>query len=1069
MSTDTLCIHLFGSFHLLYGDQPIAGFDQARLQQLLAYLLLHRASPVSRQQLAFLFWTDSTEEQARTNLRNLWHRLRRNLPEADRFLTTDELTIQWREDAPWRLDVAEFEAHLAGARAAVQAADQISCLEQAVALYGGELLPGCYSDWLLSERERLAQAYGRALEQLASLYESCRDYPAAIGHVQALLRHDPLHEPAYAQLMRLHALNDDRAAALHTYHTCVTVLSRELDAEPSRSTRELYEQLLNATAPLVTLPQVEASIPLVGREAEWQTLQHAWRKAAARPQLVLISGEIGIGKTRLAEAMVEWLSRQGVPALIARCYATKGELAYAPIVTWLQARPRPNLATPWLRELARFLPEILVEHPDLPPPGPLSENWQRLRLFEALARALLSGNRAILLFLDDLQWSDRDTLDWLNFLLTWHGEQSTRTHVMIITTVRSESDAAATGLEAWKAGLLNTGQLVEIELGPLDQEATLTLAERVAGKSFDQALGSLLFQGSEGHPLFIVEMARAGFGRDIPAPARHAAAMLAIPTTLPVRVRQVIQARLAQLSVPAREMIELASVIGRAFTYAALAHTSDLSESLLIGCLDECWRKRIIREQGTDAYDFSHDKLREVAYNSLSHTRRRWLHGRVAQALETVHAGDLDAVAGIIAGHYEAAGIPTQAITYYDRAARAARHIYAHSDALIALEKALVLLDSLPAASRGNLTTHLYEQMGDLYEFLAHHAPARDAYNAAQPCVAEADTVARARLLRKIGKTLENERIGYTQVATHYDAAEALLGTPDAHANAAWWEEWCQVQLDYLILLYWWGQPDNMAERLARVRPLIEGHGTPVQRAALFGNMSRRLNQSNRYAPSDTALGYAQAALDALPASASPELRAPYQFAVGFNLLWHGDLAEAEVALQAALDMTELTGDVTLQARCLAYCAVVYRRQGRATEVEAIARRGLAVAESAGMLDYVGACRANLAWVAWQHGELASAEQLAQAALEAWRSYTAPYPLSWQALWPLTGIALAQGRLAEAYDYARQLCESNQQVLPATLEDPLMAAHAAYDAGWPEEARAFLSRALDLAQQLHFF
>ena len=118
------------------------------------------------------------------------------------------------------------------------------------------------------------------------------------------------------------------------------------------------------------------------------------------------------------------------------------------------------------------------------------------------------------------------------------------------------------------------------------------------------------------------------------------------------------------------------------------------------------------------------------------------------------------------------------------------------------------------------------------------------------------------------------------------------------------------------------------------------------------------------------------------------------------------------------------------------------------------------------MLDYVGACRAGLAGrVAARR--IASAEELA-AALEAWRLYTAPYPLRWQALWPLTGIALAQNRLAEASDCARQLCEPNQQVLPATLEDPLMAALAAWDAGQPDEARTFLSRALDLAQQLHF-
>ena len=111
-------------------------------------------------------------------------------------------------------------------------------------------------------------------------------------------------------------------------------------------------------------------------------------------------------------------------------------------------------------------------------------------------------------------------------------------------------------------------------------------------------------------------------------------------------------------------------MVGRAFTYGVLAHATDLSEDLLVGSLDECWRKRIIREQGDDAYDFSHDKLREAAYAGLSRTRRRWLHGRVAQALEWIHTADLERGAGVIAAHFEAAGQPAPAIADYGRGGR---------------------------------------------------------------------------------------------------------------------------------------------------------------------------------------------------------------------------------------------------------------------------------------------------------------------------------------------------------------------------------------------------------------
>ncbi len=569
--------------------------------------------------------------------------MRRTLPDADRYLTADELAIQWRGDAPFWLDVAEFENHLKLAGTAVGGDLQLQHLEQAVAIYGGELLPGCYSDWLLAERDRLAEAYGRALEQLVALFEGRRDYRQAIGHAQALLRHDPLHEPGYAHLMRLHALNDDRAAALHVYHTCVTMLRRELDVEPSQATRELYERLLKVKSLPAAPAQAEAA-PLTGRDAEWAWLQRTWREAAQRPRLALISGEAGIGKTRLAEALVEWVGRQGIPALTARCYGAGGELAYAPIVTWLRSHPRPPMADPWLRELARLLPEILIERPKLAPPEPLVESWQRLRLFEALSQALLTGHSAILLFIDDLQWCDRDTLDWLCFLLTTQGRQGANRRLLLIATIRSEDSQEQSAVAEWKAGLARTDQLGEIELGPLSPEAALVLADHIAGRPFDRTLGPLLYQGTEGHPLFIVEMVRAGFARTAPPSAHdratHASAMLHAPAALPVRVRQVLEARLAQLSTPAHNMIELAAVIGRAFTYDVLAAASDLSEDALVGVLDECWRRRIIREQGENAYDFSHDKLREVAYAGLSRARRRWLHGQVASALTDVHAAD---------------------------------------------------------------------------------------------------------------------------------------------------------------------------------------------------------------------------------------------------------------------------------------------------------------------------------------------------------------------------------------------------------------------------------------------
>ena len=713
-SSKTLHIHLLGDFRLVYGDEAVTKVNTPRLQSLLAYLVLHRDAPQSRRHMAFLLWLDSTEAQALTNLRNLLHLLRRALPDADRFLQVDAQTLQWRPDGPFALDVAGFESALAQAGWAEQAGDNAAlrtALEEAVDLYQGDLLPSCYDDWIRPERERLQQAFIEALEQLIHLLEEQRDYRTAIGHTQRLLRHDPLHEVAYRHLMRLHALTGDRASALRAYHTCATVLQRELGMEPSPATREAYERLVQADglpAPAPTRPAELAAVsPLVGRDQEWARLQRAWRAAAAGgaeaaggPHFVLVTGETGVGKTRLAEELMQWAKRQGIATAAARCYAAEGELVYAPVAAWLRARPLPRLATVWRSEISRLLPELLVEQPDLPRPGPLAEAWQRQRFFQALARAILGGGQPLLLLIDALQWCDRETLEWLRYLLRFDPQA----RLLVVGTCRLEETGEDHPMAPLLQALRHGGQLTEVELGPLDEAGTAALAAKVAGQELLPDLTACMYRETEGNPLFVVETVRMGLlaGADEPgggdgetADNKHPGAVC-LPRPLPSRMQAAIEARLAQLSAPAHELVELAATVGRQFNFAVLARASDLDEGTLVRALDELWQRRIVREQGADAYDFSHDKLREVAYAGLSGARQRWLHRRVAQALEEAYAGDLDPVSAQVAAHYERAGQPKQAIPYYQRAAEVARRIYGNEAAIPYSEQAQALIETDP-------------------------------------------------------------------------------------------------------------------------------------------------------------------------------------------------------------------------------------------------------------------------------------------------------------------------------------------------------------------------------------
>ncbi len=287
--TSQLHIQLLGDFRLTYDDAPITTINTARLQALLAYLVLHRDAQLLRQHLAFLFWPDSPEDQARTNLRKLYYLLRNALPEADRFLSADAKSLRWRPDAPFTLDVADFENGVAQAESA-------DALQAALALYQGDLLPSCYDDWIVPVRERLRQTCIAALERLTQLFERRRDCRTAIRCAQLLLQYDPLNEASYRCLIRLHIINGDRAEAMRVYRTCVEVLRRELDAEPSPATREVYERALHTGAFDARLPAQPT--PFIGRELELAEIARRLTDPVCR--LLTLVGLGGIGKSRLA-------------------------------------------------------------------------------------------------------------------------------------------------------------------------------------------------------------------------------------------------------------------------------------------------------------------------------------------------------------------------------------------------------------------------------------------------------------------------------------------------------------------------------------------------------------------------------------------------------------------------------------------------------------------------------------------------------------------------------------------------------------------------------------------------
>lgn len=789
MPAARLQIHLFGPFRLLRDNQLVAGFDQPRLQHLLAYLALHRDAPISRLQLAFCFWPDTTDQQALKNLRTLLARLRQALPDADDFLSITPQTLQWRPDAPVGLDVAEFEAALARAEVG-EPANAPGALAAAVAAYTGELLPDCYDDWSLPLRQQMRQAYGKALERLVLALEEQRDYSRALPYAQHLVRHDPLHEAAYRHLIRLHLAQGNRAEAQRVYHACEAMLQQEFGIAPGRATRRLYERLLALEDAVVRAGSASeakarpADLPLVGRTTEWARMVALWQAAAhGRAQLVLLAGEAGIGKTRLAEELYDWVSRQGGATAAAACYPAGATLAYAAVAEWLSDPAlKPRLAAlddVWLSEVTRILPALRVEHPRLTPPGPLTEAWQRTRLFAALARAVLGAEsdrgEPLLLFLDDLQWADRETLDWLVYLLHHHPGAA----LLIVGTVRQHEVGVDHPWTAARLALTRAGLLAEIALAPLDAAETARLAASVAGRALDADEASQIYRDTEGHPLFVVEVVRAreeGGLLAAGATAHASASFRPASPILPPKVRAVIRWRLAALSPEAHALVQAAAVIGRKFSFAVLARAGAQEEAAVVQCLDELWQRQLVRALGTGAYDFSHEGIRAVVYQDISPARRCALHLAVAQALEALHGNDPDAYRSQIARHYELAGQPRAAIASYRRAAAWAQRIYANAEAL-QLYQHLLESEIGISLSAGERCEVMLAQ-AEVWKMTGYWARAHK-INRAVLVAAEAS--GDARLLTQAQRALAD----VLRLLGYYDEALAWLATAEAGFKAA--------------------------------------------------------------------------------------------------------------------------------------------------------------------------------------------------------------------------------------------------------------------------------------------
>ncbi|HSQ39601.1 MAG TPA: AAA family ATPase, partial [Anaerolineales bacterium] len=484
-----------------------------------------------REKLETIFWPESEARQARSSLRTTLLRIKDALKGLEEPLRMEGDRVAFNASSVSFLDL-EFVTR---AVTDTQPIHQISPptvaqLQNAVEAARGPFLEAfslpdtpAFNDWVVIQRNVFGGRLNRIHDRLSNHQLETHLIHPAIETVNHWLVLDRLNESAYQRLMRLHFLNGDRSAALQAYETCRELLDKELGVEPSSETEEVLAYIRSSEAPDSLLENQAVAreeafhIPFVGRSTEYQSLAQTFRLAQkGKPQVAVVSGESGMGKTRLADEFLKWAGTQGADLLRGRAYETSGGLPYQPIIDALRERlerenaPEDLLDDAWLAELTRILPELRERYPDLQAVSG-DEATARSRLFEAIARlgTSLSARNPLILLMDDLQWADAGTLELLHYLArSWRASHS---RILLLILMREELLAHGTGLRDWMSGLTRDLPVTRLSLSPVQASDIQELVQSLTGGNVEGVadLSAWLTAETSGQPFFVVETVSA--------------------------------------------------------------------------------------------------------------------------------------------------------------------------------------------------------------------------------------------------------------------------------------------------------------------------------------------------------------------------------------------------------------------------------------------------------------------------------------------------------------------------------------------------------------------------------
>jgi DNA-binding SARP family transcriptional activator len=682
------------------GVQVAGALRGQQVPLLFAYLVLGRGRSIGRDELIEATWPEQRPRSEDAALRTLLSRLRSALGPS--ILSGREgLSLSLPEPA-W-IDVEAAARGVDRARAALERGDARGAWALAqvpLNIAGRGLLPGAHAPWLEAHRTELHDLLLRALEVIgaAGLRLGGSQLASAERAARSLIDAEPYRESGYALLMQALAAQGNLAEALRSFERLRTLLMDELGTVPSRETLAQHAKLLQAgdvappagprqEAAAIELPaelRARAVGPILGRDDELAQLDRLWSPDPVS-EVVLLAGEPGIGKTRLAAETSRRAHDSGAIVLGGR----SAEETLAPYEPFLQALQHYVASAPIERlrvqarehgaEVSRLVPELRRRAPDLPLPAEGDPATERYRLFEAIAGLLaeLSAGAPVLLVLDDLHLADKPTL----LLLVHLARAPATARVRILGTYRSTEAAAGAFAEA--LGQLRAERLVtELELTGLSEPETAALVEVLTSERGTPAFVQALHAETEGNPFFIEEIVRQLSQSGI-APGMAGAVDLQ-RLRLPDGIKRVIARRLSGLDGAAREWLRAAAVIGRDFDISLLERVVGLDEDTFLDALDEALSAGVVTSapEGEHRYSFSHALISETLYEGMSEPRRARIHRRLGEVL--AESGDAEENLGTLAWHL----IRGATRDDYARAVEYAARAGARADSVLAYEEA---------------------------------------------------------------------------------------------------------------------------------------------------------------------------------------------------------------------------------------------------------------------------------------------------------------------------------------------------------------------------------------------